>query len=91
MLINSKLSRCFWAEAMSTACYLVNRSPSTAIDFKTPEEIWSGRPPKFENLRIFECPAYVHINQGKLNARALKGFFIGYLDGVKGYKVWCGE
>ncbi|KAH9750670.1 hypothetical protein KPL71_013960 [Citrus sinensis] len=69
MLINSKLSRCFWAEAVST----------------------SGRPPKFENLRIFGCPAYVHINQGKLNAKALKGFFVGYPDGVKGYRVWCGE
>ncbi|KAH9679844.1 hypothetical protein KPL71_026299 [Citrus sinensis] len=63
MLINLKLPRCFWAEAVSTACYLVNKSPSAAIDFKTPEEIWSGRPPKFENLRIFGCPAYVHINQ----------------------------
>ncbi|KAH9801739.1 Integrase catalytic domain-containing protein [Citrus sinensis] len=91
MLINSKLPRCFWAETVSTACYLVNRSPLAAIDFKTPEEIWSGRPPKFENLRIFGCPAYVHINQGKLNARALKGFFVGYPDGVKGYRVWCGE
>ncbi|KAH9801551.1 hypothetical protein KPL71_001080 [Citrus sinensis] len=91
MLINSKLSRCFWVEAVSTTCYLVNRSPSAAIDFKTLEEIWFGRPPKFENLRIFGCPAYVHINQGKLNARALKGFFIGYPDGIKGYRVWCGE
>ncbi|KAH9679843.1 hypothetical protein KPL71_026299 [Citrus sinensis] len=81
MLINLKLPRCFWAEAVSTACYLVNKSPSAAIDFKTPEEIWSGRPPKFENLRIFGCPAYVHINQGKLNARALKGFFVGYPNG----------
>ncbi|KAH9763594.1 hypothetical protein KPL70_001222 [Citrus sinensis] len=91
MLINSKLSRCFWVEAVSTTCYLVNRSPSAAIDFKTLKEIWFGRPPKFENLRIFGCPAYVHINQGKLNARALKGFFVGYPDGIKGYKVWCGE
>ncbi|KAH9658263.1 Integrase catalytic domain-containing protein [Citrus sinensis] len=91
MLINSKLPRCFWAEAVSTTCYLVNRSPSAAIDFKTPKEIWFGRLPKFENLRIFGCPAYVHINQGELNAKALKGFFVGYPDGVKGYRVWCGE
>ena len=91
MLINSKLPRCFWAEAVSTTCYLVNRSPSAAIDYKTPKEIWFGRLPKFENLRIFGCPAYVHINQGELNAKALKGFFVGYPDGVKGYRVWCGE
>ncbi|KAH9669205.1 hypothetical protein KPL70_021692 [Citrus sinensis] len=33
--------------------------------------------------------AYVHIGQGKLAPRALKGVFIGYLKGVKGFKVWC--
>ena len=91
MLINSKLPRCFWAEAVSTVCYLVNRSPSAAIDFKTQENVWSRIPPKYENLRIFGCPVFIHINQGKLNTRALKGIFVGYPDGVKGYRVWCEE
>ncbi|KAH9685451.1 hypothetical protein KPL70_013959 [Citrus sinensis] len=63
MLINSKLPRCFWVEAVSTVCYLVNRSQSAAIDFKTPEKVWSGIPPKYENLSIFGCPVYIHINQ----------------------------
>ena len=36
MLSNTGLSNCFWAEAVNTDCYLVNRSPSTTIDFKTP-------------------------------------------------------
>lgn len=27
----------------SIGCYLVNRSPSTAIDSKTPMELWSGK------------------------------------------------
>ncbi|KAH9669204.1 hypothetical protein KPL70_021692 [Citrus sinensis] len=40
-------------------------------------------------LKAFGCPAYVHIGQGKLAPRALKGVFIGYLKGVKGFKVWC--
>ncbi|KAL6324554.1 hypothetical protein AAG906_013366 [Vitis piasezkii] len=30
----------FWAEAINT-CLSVNRSPSIAIDFKTPQEVWS--------------------------------------------------
>ncbi|XP_019432828.1 PREDICTED: uncharacterized protein LOC109339765 isoform X1 [Lupinus angustifolius] len=44
MLSNAGLwhQREFWDEAISTACYLVNRSPHSALDFKTPEEIWSG-------------------------------------------------
>jgi transposase InsO family protein len=44
MLSHSGLGKDFWAEAINTACYLVNRSPSTAIECKTPFEIWSGLP-----------------------------------------------
>ena len=38
---------------------------------------------------MFGCTAYAHINQGKLAPRALRGIFIGYQEGVKGYKIWC--
>lgn len=34
---------------------------------------------------------YIHADQGKLEPRALKGVFIGYPPGVKGYKVWLIE
>ena len=89
MLTNAKMSKTFWGEAIVTAGYLINRSPSSAIDFKTPEEKWSGNPPKYDHLRIFGCPAFVHVKEGKLEPRAIKGVFIGYPEGVKGYKVWC--
>lgn len=29
-----------------------------------------------------------HVNEGKLEPRSKKGTFLGYPDGVKGYKVW---
>ncbi|KAH9697780.1 Integrase catalytic domain-containing protein [Citrus sinensis] len=113
-LINSKLPRSFWAEAVTTVCYLVNRSPSAALKFETPEEVWTGVPADYKHLRLsalkFETPeevwtgvpadykhlrifgfiAYLHVKQGKLDSRALKGVFVGYPEGVKGYKVWCG-
>ena len=37
MLNDSGLPKSFWAEAASTTCYIINRSPSTALDFKVPE------------------------------------------------------
>nr|CAD1823549.1 unnamed protein product [Ananas comosus var. bracteatus] len=38
MLSNAGLEHELWAEAVSIACYLVSRSPSMAINGKTPEE-----------------------------------------------------
>ncbi|KAH9678410.1 hypothetical protein KPL71_025698 [Citrus sinensis] len=89
MLLYSKLPKSLWAEALNTACYLVNRSPSTAIECKTPIELWSGRVTDYSKLRIFGCVAYAHVKQGKLEPRALKCRFLGYPDGVKGYRLWC--
>lgn len=91
LLINSKLQRSFQAEVVSTACYIVNKSPSIVIGFKTPEEIWSSKPSSYKHLRIFGCFAYVHVRQGKLDARAVKGVFVGYPEGVKEYKGQCRE
>nr|GEU36957.1 retrovirus-related Pol polyprotein from transposon TNT 1-94 [Tanacetum cinerariifolium] len=43
----------------------------------------------YSNLRVFGCPVYVHVNEGKLVPRAVKCIFLGYGFGVKGYRVWC--
>jgi hypothetical protein len=94
MLNGAKLVQEFWAEAVGTACYLVNRSPSLALDDKTPHEIWSGKKPSLQHLRVFGCDAYVHVpkeNRSKLDKKAKKCIFIGYKDGVKGYKLWNPE
>jgi len=38
--LQADMSVGFWAEAVNHASYLVNMSPSTAIDLQIPEEIW---------------------------------------------------
>jgi hypothetical protein len=91
MLSNVGLNRHFWAEAVSTACYLINRSPSTAIYKKTPIEVWFGSPDDYSSLRVFGCPAYVHVDNGKLEPRTVKYIFVGYKSGVKGFKLWNPE
>jgi hypothetical protein len=94
MLNGVGLGQEFWAEAVGTTCYLVNRSPSSTLDDKTPHEVWSGKKPSLQHLRVFGCDAYVHVpkeNRSKLDKKAEKCIFIGYKDGVKGYKLWNPE
>ncbi|KAK3036404.1 hypothetical protein RJ639_030003 [Escallonia herrerae] len=52
------------------------------------KQVWSGKHANYENLRIFGCPAYAHVNDGKLEPRAKKCIFLGYANGVKGYRLW---
>ncbi|KAG8501778.1 hypothetical protein CXB51_004763 [Gossypium anomalum] len=69
----------------------INRSPSIAIEKKIPQEVWSGNPANYSDLKIFRCPAYAHVDNGKLKPRSIKCVFLGYKAGVKGYKLWCPE
>ncbi|KAG8473113.1 hypothetical protein CXB51_035076 [Gossypium anomalum] len=91
MLSNANLPKSFWAEAASTTCFLINRSPSVSIKKKTPQEVWSGNPANYSDLKIFGCPAYAYVDNGKLEPRSIKCVFLGYKAGVKGYKLWCPE
>ena len=77
MLINSGLPKVFWVEAVSTVGYLINRCPLTALNFKTPEEVWSGHPPYYKTLKVFGCSAYAHVRQDKLEPWAMKCVFLG--------------
>lgn len=88
LLDESGIEEKFWAEAVATAVYVINRTPSSANDLNIPEELWMRNVPGYRHLRRFGLLVYVHIDQGKLKPRALKGVFIGYPTGVKGYKVW---
>ncbi|GJV90021.1 retrotransposon protein, putative, ty1-copia subclass [Tanacetum coccineum] len=88
LLIQSGLPKIFWAEATCMAAYLINRSPSTVIEKKTPMEMWSGHPSDYGMLRIFGWVAYLHDKQGKLEPRVVKYVLLGYLEGVKGYRLY---
>ena len=91
MLSNAGLWDCkaLWVEAVLTACYLVNRSPHTSIDFQIPEEVWSGNPVDYSILRIFGCLVFAHVNNEKLAPRAVKYMFLGHVSESKRYQMWC--
>ncbi|WVZ12209.1 hypothetical protein V8G54_016739 [Vigna mungo] len=88
MLLGSGLSKAFWGEAANTAVYLINKSPSSALNIKTPMEVWSGRPADYSHLRVFGSLAFAHVRSDKLDSRAAKCIFLGYAEGIKGYRLW---
>ncbi|RVW64524.1 Retrovirus-related Pol polyprotein from transposon TNT 1-94 [Vitis vinifera] len=46
MRLHAGLPKTFWADAVSTAAYLINRGPSVPMEFRLPEEVWSGKESK---------------------------------------------
>ena len=55
MLRMSKLPKTFWGEAVRTACYLINRSPSVPLEFYIPERVWTNKELSYSHLKVFGC------------------------------------
>jgi hypothetical protein len=79
----------FWGEAVVTTVYILNRSPTKALNGRTSYKAWHGRKPAVSHLRVFGCLAFGkelgHI--GKLDGRSTPGVFIGYAEGSKAYRI----
>ncbi|XP_052724120.1 uncharacterized protein LOC128193958 [Vigna angularis] len=81
MLKAKKLSHCLWGEVVSTAVYLLNRSPTKALSECTPEEAWSGIKPTVYHLRIFGSVCYKHVpdeRRRKLDDKSETLILVGY-------------
>jgi transposase InsO family protein len=65
MLHDQGLETFLWGEASNIVVYLQNRCPHSYLEFKTPEEVFTGKKPDLKHLRIFGCPIYVHIPKEK--------------------------
>lgn len=58
MVHESNLPKEFWGEAIYAATYLTNRFATNALqEHKTPFEMWFGRKPNVDKLRVFGCNA----------------------------------
>jgi transposase InsO family protein len=83
------MSAVFWGEAVVTAVYILNRSPTKALNGRTSYEPWYGRKPAVSQLRVFGCLTFTkelgHIS--KLDDRSTLGVFIGYAEGSKAYHI----
>ena len=89
MLADSGLPESVWAEAVSTANFIRNRSPVGSRD-KTPWELFFGSKPDVSELRTFGAIAYAWVpahKRNKLQPRSERGVLVGYQPHCKGYRV----
>ncbi|KAG7564248.1 Zinc finger CCHC-type [Arabidopsis suecica] len=91
MIHGNNILEGFWAEVVSTACYIVNMvyvKPGTKT---TPYEIWKRKSPNLSHLRVFGCVCYILNNKeqlGKFASRSDEGIFLGYSTNSSAYKMY---
>ncbi|KAF2359941.1 Reverse transcriptase RNA-dependent DNA polymerase [Trinorchestia longiramus] len=91
MLSDSKLPKTFWAEAVSTAVYVKNRSPTSAHKNLTPYQALNGHKPNVQHFRTFGCMAYAHVpkdEREKLDSKSKTCVLLRYGSETKGYRLY---
>jgi len=91
MILENKMSDNLWGEAIHTAVYLKNRSPTRSKD-STPYQLWTGQHPNFSHLIPFGTLAFSHIPKAKRSKWEKNGEecrVLGY-EGTNQYRVLVG-
>ncbi|GJZ76327.1 ribonuclease H-like domain-containing protein [Tanacetum coccineum] len=79
------------AEAVNTACYVLNRVLVIKPHTKTPYELIRGRTPLIDFMKPFGCPVTIlntRDHLGKFDGKADEGFFVGYSVVCKAMRVF---
>ena len=83
----------FWADAVSTACFFINRMPSSILNSATPYHQLFAHNSLFPiEAKVFGCTCFVRdvrLQVSKLDPKSLKCIFLGYSRVQKGYRCYC--
>ena len=91
MLLESRLPTYFWAEAVNTAYYILNRFNLRQGIKKRPFEIYYEKKPNVSYFRTFGCKCFIlntKDNLGKFDTKSDQGIFLGYSNTSKAFKVY---
>ena len=89
MLLHASMPPPYWAEALTTATFLLNRHPSSSIHNQIPHHLLHGTLPDYSSLRVFGCLCYPNLtatSPHKLAPRSAPCVFLGYPSSHKGYR-----
>lgn len=91
LLHSSQLDKKFWAEAANYATYTLNRAGNSPQKNKTPFEVWFNKKCNLELFKEFGEKVSIHVpkqKRQKLDVKNEVGFFLGYGEEVKGYRIY---
>jgi hypothetical protein len=81
----------FWAEAINTACYSINRLYLHRILKKTSYELLTGKKPIVSYFRVFGSKCFILIERGrksKFAPKVVEDFLLGYASNIRAYRVF---
>jgi Reverse transcriptase (RNA-dependent DNA polymerase)/gag-polypeptide of LTR copia-type/Integrase core domain/GAG-pre-integrase domain len=90
IMMEKLLPQTLWSVAIGHAAYIRNRSPTRALNGKTPIEAWTGNKPNLSHLREFGCDVWI-LDEGdraKTRPKANKFTFVGFVEGSKSIRYW---
>jgi hypothetical protein len=90
MLDEHRTPRRFWADAISTACYISNRIFMHSILHLTPFELCFGHKSSFSHLRPFDSKCFVlkHGNLDKFESCSSDGILFRYTPHGRSYRMF---
>jgi hypothetical protein len=81
----------FWAEAINTACYSINRLYLHRILKKTSYELLTGKKLNVSYFRVFGSKCFILVKRGRKSRfapKAVEGFLLGYDSNTRAYRVF---
>ena len=90
MIHARNLPKFLWAEALNTACFVLNRVVFMKKDV-SPYELWFEKEPSYLELRVFGCEAYKLIpyeHRRKWEPKSKKVIFVGYTNTAKNFRLY---
>ena len=88
MLISSDLPQNLWGEATLYANYILNKLPRKKTK-KMPYELWKGKKPSYQFLKVWGCLAKVAVpipKRIKIGSKSVDCVFIGYAHNSNAYR-----
>ena len=91
VLHENNLLTYFWAEAVNTSCYILNRVLIRPCLDKNPYELWKNKKPKNNYFKVFGSKCFIlntKDNLEKFDAKFNVRIFLGYSSSNKAYRVF---